>query len=70
MLVEIKLLFNNFFFQCPINVVFGLSAGYERCRNGGIVWQMLCDMTAGRKKKVGTVIATGGRYDGMLAEFQ
>lgn len=53
-----------------MEVVLGMSAGYDRCRNGGIVWQMICDMTAGRKKKNGIVIAVGGRYDGMLAEFR
>lgn len=46
----------------------GLPIHYERCRSGGIVWQMLINMKGGRKGA--TVLAEGGRYDDMLAEHQ
>lgn len=47
----------------------GLPIGFERCRSGGIVWQMIANVNTGPRKKH-TVLAHGGRYDGMLAEYQ
>lgn len=55
--------------QCAVSLHAGLSTGYERARNGGIIWQMLGDFKPDRKAH-SYVLAVGGRYDGMLADFQ
>lgn len=55
--------------NCTMNAYAGLPIGFERCKSGGIVWQMIVNVKTGSRPKQ-TVLAQGGRYDGMLAEYQ
>ncbi|XP_055679382.1 eIF-2-alpha kinase GCN2 isoform X2 [Lutzomyia longipalpis] len=54
---------------CPMILQPGLSAGFNRARSGGIVWQMVADLKKTRKHGP-DVLAGGGRYDDLLADFQ
>lgn len=53
-----------------MNLYAGLPIGFDRCKSGGIVWQMVANggKTGSRTKH--TLLAHGGRYDGMLADYQ
>lgn len=54
---------------CPMILQPGLSIGFDRARSGGIVWQMVADLKKSRKRGP-DVLAVGGRYDDLLADFQ
>ncbi|GAB0096649.1 eukaryotic translation initiation factor 2-alpha kinase 4 [Sergentomyia squamirostris] len=54
---------------CPMILQPGLSIGFERARSGGIVWQMVADLKRTRRRGP-DVLAVGGRYDDLLADFQ
>lgn len=56
--------------MCPISLLAGLSVGFEQARNGGIIWQLVGNFQTKSRNGLPSVLAIGGRYDYMLAEFQ
>ena len=50
----------------PVNLCIGMSGGYDCTRSGNIIWQMIGELKVGKL----TVLASGGRFDNALEDYQ
>uniref|UniRef100_A0A336LN81 non-specific serine/threonine protein kinase n=1 Tax=Culicoides sonorensis TaxID=179676 RepID=A0A336LN81_CULSO len=66
----VVMLAQSFGISCPIHINAGFGGGDNfKLKSGGIVWQMVGELKAGRHNKC-TTLAAGGRYDDKIIDSQ